>query len=331
LPWLAHTVDAYGHYSEHNGNYLAAALTFFSFLALFPLILLAVSVAGFVLARDQSLLHRLINSITSHVSGSLGKTLRTAINTAIKDRAGIGVVGLVGVLLSGLGWISSLRTAIDVVWGLPKAKRNFLVAKLADAAVLAGLGLAVVISLGLTAGGTAATGSVLRILHAQHLSGVSALTRVLGLVVAVAGDTLIFGWLIIRLPDRVTPRSVSVKTALLASVGFEALKVIGTYYIAKVSTSPTASIFGSVVGVLLWIYLVSRFLLYCVAWAATSPVLAPVATAVQKETPQPEPVAANEYTLFGKPVSGPVLSLFAAGAVFGAGASAALRRQPSPR
>ncbi len=81
---------------------------------------------------------------------------------------------------------------------------------------------------------------------------------------------LIFGFLLVRLPKADVTRGVAVRGALLASVGFEILKLFGTYYIAHVATSPTAGIFGSIIGVLVWLNLVFRFLLYCTAWTATA-------------------------------------------------------------
>ena len=46
---VRHLVAAWKRMSATNGNQYAAAITYFSFLALFPLLLLAVSIAGFVL------------------------------------------------------------------------------------------------------------------------------------------------------------------------------------------------------------------------------------------------------------------------------------------
>ena len=61
-------------------------------------------------------------------------------------------------LLTGLGWIGNLRAAIDAVWGLgPPPKRNFVVAKVVNLLVLAGLGLGLLVSLGVTAVGTSLT------------------------------------------------------------------------------------------------------------------------------------------------------------------------------
>ena len=48
-PSVRHVVLAWQRMQQNNGGQYAAAITYFSFLALFPLLLLAVAVTGFVL------------------------------------------------------------------------------------------------------------------------------------------------------------------------------------------------------------------------------------------------------------------------------------------
>ena len=133
---------------RNNGNQYAAAITYFSFLALFPLLLLAVAVTGFVLHAHPAAEQDLFAHITAKVPGSFGQTLKTALKTAIEQRTGVGLVGLFGVLLTGLGWIGNLRGAIDGVWGRAPAKQNFVMAKVSNLLVLAGLGVGILVSLG---------------------------------------------------------------------------------------------------------------------------------------------------------------------------------------
>ncbi|MEO9237393.1 MAG: YhjD/YihY/BrkB family envelope integrity protein, partial [Jatrophihabitantaceae bacterium] len=200
-PGIDHIARAYQHYQSKQGNNLAAAVTYFSFMALFPLLLLGVAVTAFVLAADSSLQAELFKHLAEQVPGSLGKTLHDAINAAIKQRAAVGVIGLAGVALTGLGWIDNLRTGVDTVWGLPKRTGSFLAKKLADVLVLAGLGLGVVVSLGITVGGTATSGYLLRWIGADRLTGAGTVTAILALLLGIAGSMLIFGWVLIRLPD----------------------------------------------------------------------------------------------------------------------------------
>jgi membrane protein len=268
-PGLRHIVAAWKLLQVNNGNQYAAAITYFSFLALFPLLLLAVAVTGFVLHSHPAAQQSLLDHITANVPGDLGKTLQSSVRTAIKARTGVGIVGLVGVLLTGLGWIGNLRAAIDGVWGRRAAPTNFLRAKLANLFVLAGLGLGVLVSLGLTVIGTALTDQILRAADLDHVAGVHWLVTVLGVALAVVGDVLIFWWLLVRLPGVPVPRRVGLQGALLAAVGLEVLKIAGTFTIAKTAHSPTAGPFAGLVAVLIWIQLVARFMLFCAAWTAT--------------------------------------------------------------
>jgi len=328
--WLDHAASGYGHYQDRHGDHLAAAITFFSFLSMFPLVLLAVAITGFVLAGNDRLQRELFDKITSNAPGALGDTLHSIVAGAIDHRSAVGLVGLVGVALTGLGWIDNLRTAVNDIWGRPEPQLKFLVKKGQDTLILVGLGLGLIVSLGLTAGGTAASHRLLVWIHADGIAGMGTLTAVLALLLAVLGSMLIFGWVMIRLPAASVSRSTAIKASLLAAVGFEILKVIGTYYIARVTTSPAAAAIGPALGILVWINLVSRYLLFCVAWAATAPDAAPVAVA--GDAPVAGPPVPPPRVEAGLSPAVVAAGLLSAGATLGAATVAVLqgRRRPAP-
>lgn len=267
-PSVAHIAAAWRRMQSHNGNQYAAAITYFSFLALFPLLLLAAAVTGFVLHSHPVAQQELIDHITANVPGNFGQTLATSIHTLINNRTGVGLVGLFGVLLTGLGWISNLRTAVQAMWGHHGVRRNFFKGKFADLGVLAGLGLALLVSLGLTITGTALADQIVRVFGWQHVPAVHTVVGVLGVVLALLGDIGIFGWLLLRLPGIVVPWRTGVRAAVFAAVGFEILKLVGTYTVAHTAQSLTSGPFASVVAVLVWLQLVARLALICVAWTA---------------------------------------------------------------
>lgn len=329
--WLRHIVSAWQLLGRNNGNQYAAAITYFSFLALFPLLLLAVSITGFVLHSDPGTERDFFNHLTDNVPGALGQTFKTSLQAAIDSRTGLGIVGLVGVLLTGLGWIGNLRTAIDGVWGRTPAKVNFLKAKVANLLVLAGLGVGTVLSLALTVVGTSLTDQILRALGFDDLPGAHALLKLLGIAIAVVGDLIIFWWLLIRLPQMEVPGRIALQGALLAAAGFEVLKIVGAYTVAHTANSPTAGPFAGLLAVLIWIQLVARFMLFACAWTATvtaehrvSPANQlpieepPVATADGREPAEISPAAVGA-TLVG------------AGMVAGAAATWALTRPRQAR
>jgi membrane protein len=270
-PWLDHLIRAYQQYKGANGDHVAAAITYFSFLAIFPLVLLGASVAGFVLANNAVLQGRLQDVIDKNVPGSLGDTMSQAVQSVIANRGSIGVIALLGVAYAGLGWIGNLRTGVQMVWACEVKKEKFLKAKLQDLLVLVGLGLGIVVSLVLTSGGTAATKWVVTTLGLDGIPGMGTLVAGVTILLGLAADTLLFMWVFTRLPGRPVRYRTVLRGAIFAAVGYEILKVVGTTYIAKVTSNPTYGAFAGAIGLLVWIDLVSRFLLIAAAWTATGP------------------------------------------------------------
>lgn len=265
--WLDRLVRAGRRYQEVRGDHLAAAITYFSFLSLFPLALLAMSVAGFVLLDNPDLLVRLQRAITRAVPGQVGDTLVDVVNGAVNARGTLGVVGVLGTLYAGLGWAGNLRTAGQAVWRVSD-ERSFPRRKLGDLLVLVGLGLAALVSIGLTTAGTVATNRLVGALGLRDVTGVGVLARVCGVAVATAGDVVAFAWVFARLPGhRMGYRRVA-SGAVFAAIGFELLKVLGAYYARRVSESPATGVFGNAIGLLVWLNLFARFLLFVMAWTA---------------------------------------------------------------
>ncbi|HVX43548.1 MAG TPA: inner membrane protein YhjD [Mycobacteriales bacterium] len=270
-PWLDHLLRAGSLYKDRNGDHMAAAVTYFSFLALFPMILVGFAVLGIVFAKNHSLIVDVQRQVKQSAPGGVGDQLSNAMKDASDHWRAVGVIGLLGALYAGLGWIGNLRTAIQEIWEYETEKEKFLVAKGRDLVALVGLGLAILVSLAITGVGTAGAKYLVGWVHLDDVPGMSAVSVVLGIVVAILADTIIFFWVFVRLPrSELTLRAVF-RGTVFGAVGLEILKVIGSYYIGRVSQSPSAGVFGSVVGLLVFVNLVSRFLLFATAWTATSP------------------------------------------------------------
>lgn len=268
-PWLDHFVRAGERYTERNGDYYAAAITYFSVLSLFPLILVAVSAIGYVLFLKPDLLEQLKTSIMNNAPAGLGDLVIQIVNNAINSRGSIGIIALLGALYTGIGWMSNLREALSVQWGQVPAAPPIWKRIPLDLLTLIGLGVAMVGSFAITAavGGFAST-----ILGWIGLGGVGwarFLLQVLGVVLGLVANWLIFLWVITRLPrEHATFRSAA-KAAVLGAVGFEILKNVMTFYLKGVTNSPTGQIIGPFVGLMVFAFFVSRFILFVTAYAAT--------------------------------------------------------------
>jgi membrane protein len=134
---------------------------------------------------------------------------------------------------------------------------------------------------------------LLRILGVHELPVLDAILRSASVLVSFLLSWLVFGWMIARLPrDPVNFRS-SVRAALLAAVGFEIFKMVGSIYLKSVLHSPAGATFGPVLGLMVFAYVTARLLLFATAWAATStPNLPPADPALLPAAPDeaPEPV-----------------------------------------
>ncbi|WP_372493344.1 inner membrane protein YhjD [Prauserella halophila] len=269
-PWLDHLVRAGDAFTARHGNHYAAAITYFSVLSLFPLLMVGFSVAGFVLAGDQELMDELRQGIVSSAPVGLREFLSEIVESVKDSRAGLGVIGLLGALYSGLGWMGNLRDALTAQWAQQPPKKPFLSTKLKDLLALGGLGAAMVVSFGLTAVGGAAGAWLLGLVGLDDYVWAQYALRAATIVLSLAANVLVFTWVIAQLPrERVNARS-AVKGAVLAALGFELLKNVASVYLAGVTSSPSGALFGPIIGLLVFANLVSRFLLFVTAWTASA-------------------------------------------------------------
>ena len=116
--WFDHVMRAQERYQDSKGDFYAAGITYFTIFALFPLLMVAFSIAGFVLASQPDLLAEVTDKIKSTVSGDLGDQLVELMDSAIKSRTSVGIIGLATAAWAGLGWMANLREALSQMWGL---------------------------------------------------------------------------------------------------------------------------------------------------------------------------------------------------------------------
>lgn len=312
-PWLDHLLRAAARYTENHGDHYAAAVTFFSVLSLVPLLMIAFAIAGYVLFFNPSLLEELRQAIVENVPGSLASTLNPIIDQAIGQRNTVGLVGLAGALYSGIGWMANLRDALSAQWQQVPPPPSVPKRQLVDLLALLGLGAALVGSFAITglASGLAAT--LLNLVGLGGQGWARTLLGLLGVLLGLVANWLIFLWVIARLPrEHVTLRSAA-KAAVLGAIGFEVLKQVMTYYLGRVTNSPSGAVFGSVLGLLVFTYFASRFILFVTAWAAT-------ATENEKDEPPPVPgpaVIRTEVTVHSGPSAGDVVALVGGGVLAG--------------
>jgi membrane protein len=328
LPWLDHLVHAGGHYNRVQGDLLASGVTYYVFLALFPVLLLVAAVAGFVLSGDPLLEEQLLTGIQEAVPGSTGEDLAAQAEGAINSATTFGLIGLAGFLFVGLGAMDKLRVGMDVVWRGRPDPPNFFRDRVKDLGALLGLGVASATSIALTTGATAASSWLLGLLGLDEVPGFL-LTGAVAIALALAGDVLVFLWLLKGVPDNPFGVRQLLPGAVFGAVGLEVLKLVGNWYLTIIGGNVTAQALGGFVGLIVWINVVARFAFYTASWTATIRSIEHAHTTVPHgpagPTPLPEVALAAERSA-GPPPVRLALGLVGAGVLAGAVGSRLLAR-----
>lgn len=270
-PWFDHLMRAQQRYRDSKGDFFAAGITYFTVFALFPLLMVGFAIAGFVLSRQPDLLAEIDDKIKQTVSGDLGRQLVELVDAAIDSRTSVGVIGLAAAAWAGLGWMANLREALTAMWEQPHGPDGFVRTKLSDLWALLSTFVALVVTLGLTiVSSSGLARNVLGWLGLAHAPGVGVTLWAASVLASLLISWLLFAWMIARLPrEQLSIRSAA-RAGLMAAVGFEVFKQLGSVYLRTVMHGPAGSTFGPVLGLLVFAYITARLVLFATAWAATA-------------------------------------------------------------
>ena len=246
FPWAV--VQKFGN--DEAGS-KAALMAYYGLFALFPLLLLLATVLGFALSDNPALREQLIDSALGNFP-VIGEQLRSTVHPLEGNTTAL-VIGIVGTVYGSLGVGFASQNAMNTIWNIPYVHWPSIWKRYARTfGVIGLLGLAVLSSTALATFATA-------VAHGVATSVLS----VAGSVLVNLGLFLLAFMVLTAEPLR--PREVAVG-AILATVFWEALQLIGTWYMTRGlrTASPTYGFFAVVITLLSWLYLGSQLTL----WAA---------------------------------------------------------------
>jgi YihY family inner membrane protein len=237
---LSFLVAVLKKFIDDEAGQLAALISYYAFVSLFPLLLVFVTILGFILQNDPAERERILN-------GALGQIplIRDPLKLhSLKGSPAALAIGIVISLLAGMGITNASQTAFNRIWHVPfKHRPNWLYARLRGLGMLAILGTMAIVS-------TVAAGFVGAASH-------GALAVVAGTLVALAFNlaTFLLAFKLLTAAD-VSWRDL-LPGALVASVFWQLLQLLGGYYIEHLlkRTGPLYGVFALVLGLLAWLYL----------------------------------------------------------------------------
>jgi YihY family inner membrane protein len=229
-------------YGDDNGGVLAANLAYSSFISLFPLLLVLVTILGLVASANPALRQQALNAVAGQVP-LIGHELTSNVH-ALRRSSIVGlVVGLVVLIWGATGLAQAGLFTMEQVWNLPGPARPGYVQRLGRAIAFLGvLGLGVVVTTLLTSLDT----------FGHHAPGLVVLAQILA---AAANIGMYFAAFRVLTPKGVRSRSL-VPGAVAGGIVWTGLQALGTYLVHHFLRSDSVyGVFGTVLGLLAWIYL----------------------------------------------------------------------------
>ncbi len=237
-------------FGDDNGGVLVSNLAYSGFLALFPLLLLLITVLGLVLSTSPSAEHAVLHSAFGDFP-IVGRQLAANIHAVRRSSVVALTVGILGLLWGSIGLSQSAIFAMAQVWNLPGPDRLDFVRRLVRGLAFLGvLGSGLVLSAFLAGFGT----------FGQHQFALGLLGEFLALTVNVAQYLLAFR----VLTPKTVPTRRLVPGAVVGGMAWTVLLALGGYLIGHDLRNDSAiyGLFGMVLGLMAWVYLGAEISIY---------------------------------------------------------------------
>ncbi|HEY3008903.1 MAG TPA: YihY/virulence factor BrkB family protein [Micromonosporaceae bacterium] len=250
-------------YGEVLGGRLAAAIAYYGFFAIFALGLVLASVLGFLLEHNIDLQGTVNTFLRQHLNVVSPASIDEAQRQFQSRRGAFAVVGLIGLTLTGIGWIEAIRSSQRLIWGIEQQPGNLIIRRLVDLAVLVGLILLIGLSV-------AATDTIESLIEWFAGGGRSLLLTATTWLLVLLVNVVLATALLAAVPRlRMPPRRL-LPAVMVVALGITLLNSVGRYYVLRTAGNPAYKVVASAIALLVYLYLFNQLLLFGAAIAATS-------------------------------------------------------------
>src|SRR5919197_1157543 len=295
------TIRALRAWWDDNCLRLAASLAFYTALALAPLVLLVVGLAGLVIERRQG-----ANQLAAQLEGLMGPAGRELVNSILTTTTPQGgtlatVLGLVTLLIGATAVFGELQATLNLVWEVQPAPTGgawagiwaLLRERLFSLALVLALAFLLLVSLVISA----ALASAAALFQGPEQA---LLSRLLELLVSLLVLTFLFALLYKYVPDAAIGWRDVWPGGLLTAVLFTLGKTAIGFYLGRASVGSAYGAAGSMVVLLVWVYYSALILFFGAefthAWATRQGGVPPQPHAVSGAAPQTKSDAASDRT-----------------------------------
>jgi len=253
-------------YRQDRGSLMAAAVSFYAIVSFVPLLLLAISVLGYVLGSSDRALHTVLKQAEAWIPAS-HQAIDGAVKGVIRSRGLLGGVGLFGVLWTGLGGLVTLQEAINTIWGV--TSRGFVRSRLVALGMLLAAAILLLLSMGATyliaAVSSLGTGWARQISQAM-----SPVWRVAVLALPPLVSIALFTLIYLVFPNTKVRVKAALAGGVFAGIAWELAKTGYAWYMVSLAKfGHTYGTLGSIIGLFMGMYYSSLVVLMGaeIAWA----------------------------------------------------------------
>ena len=232
VPAVAHVLRMNTRYATRLGNQFAGAITYFSLLAMVPILMFAFSACGFTLTvLRPDLLERVQATIMVQLQGApedLQAQLTGLIEGLLRNWASVGLVGLFSSIYTSAGWAGNLKSAVRAqtrpLFDMKERKHFIIMEILLNFAILLGLLIILAVTFALAVMATSLTGTIVHWLALDQVPGISVLLRIVGPILSAIAGWAMFVYLYKVLPEQKFPFRIIAWGALIGSAGLFVLQ-----------------------------------------------------------------------------------------------------------
>ncbi|NLB18644.1 MAG: YihY/virulence factor BrkB family protein [Syntrophomonadaceae bacterium] len=260
-------------FQKDNGTIVAAAIAFYIFISLIPLLLLGVSILGFFLGSPDQAQMIVFGFLEKYSPTLLEKGGAAGIGTVIEDivkgRGTIGGIGLVGLLWAGSSAFANLEKAVNIAWN-SSIHRGFIKTRLLAIIMLLAVGVLLLISLGLS--------TLVNIVQNYDVTvfgispnGIPFIWAFLAYVIPLAAIIAIFTIMYKVMPNIGVAWNPALLSGLVGTIFWEVARNGFSWYIGNFANF--SAVYGSLAGLLIlvfWIYYSSLILILAAEVGAAS-------------------------------------------------------------
>lgn len=297
-PPVAHLLAAAGRFSTRLGPQFAGAITYFSVLSLVPILMFSFAMLGMVLTvlRPDLLagIQVWVEQALGGVPGDNAQSIKGVIDNALSSWKGIGLTALLMAGYSGSGWVGNLKMAVRMMWREvavdEENSTNPVVNVLGNMVIFLGLIVCVILVIAVAQFGWLGSSWLIGVLQLDGVPGIGLLFSVVSFLLNFLVAWILVAFLFLTLPGERVRSRVWLVGVTMGALLITILQQLAGVITSMFSSSPAASVFGSLILLMLLMNLLATVLLFCAAWIGTDPQRRPDVSGVRAKAAE---MAAN--------------------------------------